>query len=70
VLEVQRSVVRFLRAHRGKAFDVDAIATGVGLADEAETVFAVVEHLAANPDRRIGRRARAGAPLGAVYVAR
>jgi glucose-6-phosphate isomerase len=70
VLEVQRSVVAFLRGHRGKPFDVEAIAQGAGVPDDAETVFAIVEHLAANPDRRIGRRARAAAPLGAVYFAR
>jgi glucose-6-phosphate isomerase len=70
VLEVQRSVVAFLRGHRGKPFDVEAIARGAGVPDDAETVFAIVEHLAANPDRRIGRRARAVAPLGAVYFAR
>jgi glucose-6-phosphate isomerase len=63
VLETQKKVVAFLRAHRGKPFDVEAVAAGTGLQDDVETVFTVLRHLSANPDHRVRCALPAGASI-------
>ncbi|WP_224244815.1 glucose-6-phosphate isomerase [Hyalangium gracile] len=55
VLELQRKLLTHLRAKRGSASSVEELATAVGAADEAETVFKILEHLAANPDHGVER---------------
>ena len=70
VLDVQKKVIAFLRAHRGERFGVEKIAAGAGLPSDVETVFKVLEHLSANPDHRIRRSVPAGgAPVDARYSA-
>lgn len=54
VLDIQKRVVQFLSANQAKPFSVAEIAQGIGSSDEAETVFKICQHLAANPDRNIG----------------
>jgi len=53
VLELQRRALLYLRAHRGNAFTVEAIAAGIGEPDSAETILHVLDHAAANPDHEI-----------------
>ena len=48
VIALQRRVLAHLRAQPGAAQTAAQIATALGAADEAETVFKVCEHLAAN----------------------
>jgi glucose-6-phosphate isomerase len=70
VLDVQRRVLGFLAAHRGRRFSVEEIATGAGLADEVETAFKVLEHAAANPDHKVRRTVPpGGGPFDARYSA-
>ncbi|MCI0571960.1 MAG: glucose-6-phosphate isomerase [Myxococcaceae bacterium] len=55
VLALQHKVVAHLRARKGRALTAEELAAEVGAADEVETVFKVLEHLAANPDRGVRR---------------
>ena len=60
---------RRLGGAKGKALTVEEIAKAAGVSD-LETVFKVVQHLAANPDHGV-RRAAAGATVfDATYVSR
>jgi glucose-6-phosphate isomerase len=56
VLKVQEKVVSFV-AKAGRAVSVDEIADGIGEPEEAETVFKLVRHLAANERMEIQRGA-------------
>ena len=58
-VDLQRKVLRFLRDRRGSGTEVTAmdVADALGVADEAERVFHVLEHAAANPDHGVTRRA-------------
>jgi glucose-6-phosphate isomerase len=62
VLEVQRKALAHLRANRGASLTAEELARAIGAPDDVETVFRVLEHLAANPDRGI-RCAAAGASV-------
>jgi glucose-6-phosphate isomerase len=57
VLALQRKVLAHLQARKGDALSADELAAEVGAADEAETVFKLLEHLAANPERGVRRHA-------------
>jgi glucose-6-phosphate isomerase len=57
VLEIQSRVLAHLRG--GGAGTADEIAAAIGAADEAETVFHVLDHLAANAGRGVARSGRA-----------
>jgi glucose-6-phosphate isomerase len=52
VIVLQKRVVQHLR-ESGKAWTVDEIASALGVSEEAETIFKILEHLAANPDRGV-----------------
>ena len=68
VLDVQARVVAALRAEPGRELTLDDIAKAAGGAD-LETVFCILRHLAANPDRRVSRHVPDGkAVVDAVYV--
>ena len=69
VLDLQRKVVAALRERGAEGGTCEDLAAAAGAPDEAETVFHVLERLAANPDRGIGRRAGTS-PFDAVYVSR
>ena len=61
-------MIAFLSAHRGERFSVEQVAAGAGLSDEIETVFKVLQHLAANPDHRVSRsRPAGGGAFSALY---
>lgn len=44
-----------LAANKGKPFTIEQIAKEISAEDEVETIFHVLEHLAANPDRGVKR---------------
>lgn len=67
VLALQTNVLAYLRARRGERLTAEEIAAGAGVASEAETVFKVLEHVAANPDHKVRRVLPAG---GRPYDAR
>ncbi len=48
VLQVQSKTVAYLRKHPDAAQSAEDIAAGIGMPDHAETVYHVLEHLAAN----------------------
>ena len=58
VLALQRKALERLRAQPG-ARTAEQLAQEIGAADEVETLFKVLEHLAANPDHRVRRTAGA-----------
>ncbi len=53
IFELQKKVVQFLTAHTGSAYSAEEVALGLGCQDETETIFKLLEHLAANPSRGI-----------------
>jgi len=68
VLDLQREVVAALRARGADGGTCEELATAAGAPDEVEAVFHLLERLAANPDRGVGRREGAS-PFDAVYAA-
>jgi glucose-6-phosphate isomerase len=56
VLDLQRKVVAALRERGAAGATCEELAAAAGAPDEVETVFHVLEHLAANPSRSVGRR--------------
>jgi glucose-6-phosphate isomerase len=58
VLALQGKALARLRAEKG-ARTAEQLAQEIGAPDEVETVFKVLEHLAANPDHRVKRTAGA-----------
>jgi len=70
VLALQGKVVRMLKTNRGKAYTVDQIADEIGAKDEVETVFKVLQHLAANRDHGVKKSLPGGASIfAATYSA-
>ncbi|HZS37658.1 MAG TPA: glucose-6-phosphate isomerase [Polyangia bacterium] len=55
VLALQGQVLALLEASHGEALHVEAIAEKIGAPDEAETIFKILEHAAANPDHGVKR---------------
>ena len=51
-IDLQGQILDFLTGKTGEALTVEQIATGAGSQD-FETVFKIIEHLAANPDRNL-----------------
>jgi glucose-6-phosphate isomerase len=56
VLDVQGKLLASLRGSKGTARTADEWAGAIGAADEVETVFKVLEHMAANPDHGVSRK--------------
>jgi glucose-6-phosphate isomerase len=57
VLELQRKVLAKLRGDKSKGHTAEELASAMGTPDEVETVFKVLEHLAANADSGVKREA-------------
>jgi glucose-6-phosphate isomerase len=55
VIALQRDALALLTSHRGEGFSLQALARALGADDEVETLFKVLEHLAANPARGVAR---------------
>jgi glucose-6-phosphate isomerase len=53
VLQLQREILELLGSKRGEEMNAEECAEALGKPEEAETVFIVLRHLAANPDRGI-----------------
>jgi glucose-6-phosphate isomerase len=67
VLALEQKVIAALRQDQGRALTVDEIGKAAGSTD-VETVFWILRHLAANPERGIVRELPAGAsPFAATY---
>ncbi len=56
VLDIQRKIIGFLKANLNQKFSVLEISKSIGREDEMETVFKIIEHLAANPVRKIRKK--------------
>ena len=70
VLDLQQRIVAHLKATRGTPCTVEDLADRIGAADEVETVFKVLQHLAANPDHGVKRALAPGASVfAATYSA-
>ena len=69
VLALQAKVLADLGAQRGAFRTAERIAAALGAPDETETVFKVLEHLAANPDHGVARRAGPTYFLGTFGIA-
>lgn len=57
VLALQKKVLSDLREKKGTFRTVDEIAADAGAGEDVETAFKVLEHLAANPDHGVAKRA-------------
>ena len=66
VLDLQRKVVAVLRVRGAAGGNCEDLAAAAGAPDEAETVFHLLERLAANPDRGVEKRSGAN-PFEGVY---
>ena len=53
VLKLQGEILAYLRQEKGKEFTAREIARAIGARDEAETVFRILLHAAANPDHGV-----------------
>jgi glucose-6-phosphate isomerase len=69
ILELQRKVTAAMRERGAAGGTCEELAAAAGAPDEAETVFHLLERLAANPERGVARR-REGTPFDAVYSLR
>jgi glucose-6-phosphate isomerase len=49
VLTIQREIISYLKQNLNQKFSVFQISNAIGQAGEVETVFKIIEHLAANP---------------------
>jgi len=52
VIALQKGIVEFLKQQR-RPMTADEVAVGLGKPDDSEAIFAILRHLAANPDRGI-----------------
>jgi glucose-6-phosphate isomerase len=66
IVQIQRSVLAYLRKEKGKSFTPAEIAFALGLPEEAEMVFKVLEHAAANVDHSV-KKIPAKLPFNAQY---
>ena len=69
VLTLQGRVLQHLRASKGQGVTAEQLAAALGVADEVETVFHLLEHLAANPQDHGVRRTPGRTPFDATYAA-
>ena len=68
VLDIQHKIVTGLKASKGKQFTVEQLADQIGDKEHVETVFKILQHLAAN--QRVKQQRAAGASIfSATYSA-
>ncbi|MEO6034791.1 MAG: glucose-6-phosphate isomerase [Verrucomicrobiota bacterium] len=67
VIELQLKIITFLQAQPNVGSTITQIAEGIGLPESSESIFKICEHLSANVDRRIQRKAGAS-PFDATYI--
>lgn len=68
VLTVQLKIARYLADHRGQSFSADQIAAHLGTPGQAETIFKVCSHLAANPSKGVSKKT-GKAPINTTFSA-
>ena len=56
VLTIQREIINFLKANLNQSFTVLEISKSISREEDIETIFKIIEHLAANPVRKIKKR--------------
>jgi glucose-6-phosphate isomerase len=56
VLAIQRQIIAHLKANLNQPLTASEISKAIGQQDDIETVFKVLEHLAANPARKLKKR--------------
>jgi len=56
VLTIQREIVALLKGNLNQPYTVAEIAKAINREDDIETVFKIIEHLAANPVRKIKKK--------------
>jgi len=66
VISLQLKVIDFLTSNKGKSYSVDQLANDIGATSDAETVFKICEHLAANKSRGV-RKIPGSTPFQAKY---
>lgn len=69
VIKLQTRAVELLRTRRGRSHTLDQIAQELGAQNQIETLFRVLEHLAANSDRGLVKTPAAGV-FDATYLIR
>ncbi|MGF1448037.1 MAG: glucose-6-phosphate isomerase [Opitutales bacterium] len=55
VLEVVSKLQQLLQQHQGEAFTVEQVAQKLGLAGQEETLYKLLEHLTANPHKKVAK---------------
>ena len=55
VIALQHRILGFLSSNTGKSFTAEQVAEGMGAGEEIESVFKILQHLAANPDHNVKR---------------
>jgi len=55
VITLQHQILHHLATHKGEVFTAEQVAEEIGAAAEVETVFKILQHLAANADHRVKR---------------
>ncbi len=66
VIALQSKILAYLAEKSGHALTSDQISSGIGAHDDFETVFKLLEHLAANPDHGVKKTAGQN-PFAATY---
>ncbi len=66
VIGLQKRILDYLSEKSGHALTSDQLASGIGAHDDFETVYKILEHLAANPDHGVKKLAGAS-PFLATY---
>ncbi|MBI4850975.1 MAG: glucose-6-phosphate isomerase [Acidobacteria bacterium] len=66
VITVQNKILQHLNANKGQAFSLDELVSAIGIGEEIETAYKVLEHLSANSHHRVGRQA-GNSPFDAKY---
>jgi glucose-6-phosphate isomerase len=66
VLALQKKVLALLGDKKGEALTADQVADAIGAGDEVETVFKILQHMAANPDHGV-KRSDGKSPFDARY---
>lgn len=66
VIRFQKAALAYLREKKDKPFTAEEIASAIGSREEVETVFKLLEHVAANPDHRI-KKIPSKFPFNACY---
>ena len=56
ILTIQREIIEFLRSHLDRRFSLIDLSKAIGREEDVEIVFKIVEHLSANPGRKVRKK--------------